>query len=39
MKKILKSPMFWGASIFLVVMFVGMTKTNFVQVPYGQDDV
>jgi len=35
MKKILKSPMFWGASVFLVVMFLTLTQTNIAQRPYG----
>ena len=34
MKKILKSPMFWGASIFLMVMFVTLTATNYDQNEY-----
>jgi len=35
MKKILKSPMFWGASIFLVVMFITLTASNIDQTEYG----
>lgn len=34
MKKILKSPMFWGASIFLVVMFLTLTATSYNQNEY-----
>tara|TARA_Y100000401_G_C8312865_1_gene220789 strand:- start:1358 stop:1483 length:126 start_codon:yes stop_codon:yes gene_type:complete len=35
MKKILKSPMFWGSAIFLVVMFITLTATSFPQRDYG----
>ena len=35
MKKILKSPMFWGASVFLVVMFLTLTATSYNQKDYN----
>jgi len=35
MKKILKSPMFWGSAIFLVIMFVSLTATSLPQIQYG----
>tara|TARA_R100000664_G_scaffold31135_1_gene44408 strand:- start:5847 stop:5972 length:126 start_codon:yes stop_codon:yes gene_type:complete len=34
MKKVLKSPMFWGASIFLVILFITLTATKFPQQSY-----
>lgn len=34
MKKILKSPMFWGASVFLVVMWISLTATKIPQQDY-----
>jgi hypothetical protein len=37
MKKIIKNPMFWGSAIFLLVLFIGTTKTSFSQIEYGDD--
>jgi len=34
MKKIFKSPAFWGASIFLLVMFITLSFTNIQQQQY-----
>jgi len=38
MKKVLKSPMFWGAAIFLMIMFITLTATSFPQRGYGEND-
>lgn len=35
MKKVLNSPIFWGVSVLLVVMFISLTKTDLPQVQYG----
>jgi len=36
MKKVLKSPIFWGGAIFLLVMFLVMRATALPQNPYQE---